>query len=480
MSHTDKDILEELYRLEPKLKENESAILEILAKMRTIKPEIMMNEDFRETLKSEIMAQLRSQQKIASKLFSFHFSLPIISTAFACLLIGVFISELPISLFYKNPSFVPQIIEIDTPFSGDTLQYSRPAPAVNQPMALAWNATMMKAEWDRMILPVEQFPFFTYVYTGSIPEYTGSLDVYKRNVVTFSQGELSSFFEKFRVDGINFDAFDEFDVTNISLAEKRAQGYILNIDFANGNIMLSKNWDTWQAPCVDGNCPLPLPLKESDIPSDEELIKIGNEFLEKYGLSDFCMRSPQSDINWRIYYAEAKKISPSTAQVPEEISLVYPQMIDATRIYEEYGTYKWLTLSIDVRSKKVATLFGFEKQSLIKWKYSEPTDKDTIEKIIRFGWRYEMDAMSGQVQKQITLGDPTLWYVRLWGEWYDNGRGREFYVPAYVFPITREEDRKETGRQNIIVPLVKDFASFYPLNTVGNEVPPTPTPLMVQ
>ena len=137
MSHTDKDILEELYRLEPKLKENESAILEILAKMRTIKPEIMMNEDFRETLKSEIMAQLRSQQKTASKLFSFHFSLPIISTAFACLLIGVFISELPISLFYKNPSFVPQIIEIDTPFSGDTLQYSRPAPAVNQPMALA-------------------------------------------------------------------------------------------------------------------------------------------------------------------------------------------------------------------------------------------------------------------------------------------------------------------------------------------------------
>jgi hypothetical protein len=114
----------------------------------------------------------------------------------------------------------------------------------------------------------------------------------------------------------------------------------LNIDFANGNIMLSKNWDTWQALCVDGNCPLPVPLKEDDIPSDEELVKIGNDFLETYGLSDFYMTTPQIDKNWQIYFAEAKKISPSTAQVPEEISLVYPQMIDGTRIYEEYGTYK--------------------------------------------------------------------------------------------------------------------------------------------
>jgi hypothetical protein len=144
MSHTDKDILEELYRLEPKLRENESAILEILAKMRTTKPEIIMNGDFREALKTEIMAQLRSQKKSPLQMFPFQFSLPIISTAFACLLVGVFISELPVSFFHKNPSFVPQIVEIDVHFSGDTLQFSRPAPATYQPMGLA--NTMMKAE----------------------------------------------------------------------------------------------------------------------------------------------------------------------------------------------------------------------------------------------------------------------------------------------------------------------------------------------
>ena len=138
MSHTDKDILEELYRLEPKLQENEAAILEILAKMRRTKPEIIMNGDFREQLKSEIMAKLCSENKKSSFLSQFSFSLPIFSTAFACLLIGVFVSNLPVaSLFQKNPSFMPQIVEIDTPFSGATLQYSRPAPAVNQPMALA-------------------------------------------------------------------------------------------------------------------------------------------------------------------------------------------------------------------------------------------------------------------------------------------------------------------------------------------------------
>jgi hypothetical protein len=159
---------------------------------------------------------------------------------------------------------------------------------------------------------------------------------------------------------------------------------------------------------------------------------------------------------------------------------VYPQMIDGTRIYEEYGTYKWLTVSIDLRTKKVATLFGFEKQSLIKGKYNEQVEKNTMERIIRFGWRYEMDAMSGQTQKEIPLSEPTLGYVRLWGEWNDDGRSREFYVPAYIFPIASEDDKKATGRQNIVVPLVKDFATFYPLRASSNETHPMSIPLMVQ
>ena len=419
--------------------------------------------------------------KTSWKFWLFDFKIHIASWALACVFIWMFISQSYLEIFHSSiSSFVPQIIQIDTPFSGAKLQYIPSSPPINPALTFVGNATM-KMENDRMIAPGEQFPYYNFTFTGAIPEYTGSLDVFKRNGGTFNPGELSSLFTNFQIEGLNFQAFEKISITNLTLSEARDFGYIVSIDLQNGTITLNQNWAKWpQSHCTADGCDLPTKLEESDMSSDDTIIQIGNDFLKKYGLDEYHMTTPQLDKNWKIYYAQAKKESPSTAQIPEQVTLTYPQTIHGIRIYDEYGTYKWLSLAFDVRNKQIASMFGFEKQSLIQAKYTEMTDTANIQQIIRYGWRYQTQSFSGQKIKEASLASPSIGYVRLWWETYEaDGRGREFYVPAYVFPILSEEARKETGRENIVVPLVKDFAEFYPIDSSVSSNP-IPTPLMVQ
>ncbi len=58
MSYNIKTLLEELYTLEPSLREKEDSIIRIITEMQKNKPSFTIDEDFKRTLKDKVMHEL--------------------------------------------------------------------------------------------------------------------------------------------------------------------------------------------------------------------------------------------------------------------------------------------------------------------------------------------------------------------------------------------------------------------------------------
>jgi len=65
MSVNIKDILDELYALDPDLREKESEIKKIIEKMMKNRPEVEINETFRTELRKRIMQEIATMKKPA-------------------------------------------------------------------------------------------------------------------------------------------------------------------------------------------------------------------------------------------------------------------------------------------------------------------------------------------------------------------------------------------------------------------------------
>lgn len=69
MSPNVKTLLEELYLLEPSLREKEDQIVHIIENMQKNRPNIVINEEFKNELRTKIMTELKdsTSQKLQNK-----------------------------------------------------------------------------------------------------------------------------------------------------------------------------------------------------------------------------------------------------------------------------------------------------------------------------------------------------------------------------------------------------------------------------
>lgn len=297
--------------------------------------------------------------------------------------------------------------------------------------------------------------------------------MYKRNPSGFTSAETSSFLSSFALDGVNLGAFGNKNLINLSFLENQDFGYSVNLDFQNGNVSVYQNWEKWPQQKCDANGCEQLPqLTEKDVPSDEEFVRIGDEFFAKYGIDRSLYGTPKVDGSWRIMYARAMKENTET-YIPDQYTVSYPLTFEGRKLYEEYGGYKGITLTVDVRTKRVTSMYGLEKQNLTSSVYTTPTQEDTFRKILKYGGRYETKPYGEQKTVEIPLGEPTLQYVHIYGEWKD-GKSDEYYVPAYVFPVQNKPEGSYM-QDAVIVPAVNDFATFTPMMD-DNVVPIRPLP----
>ncbi len=509
-----KHILTELYSFEPSLKDYEAELVLIINKIDVAKPDTKFDQSFAEALKFKILntSELENSSRVIidesintntiSKLFNYNFmnkkiyitagSLAALSLIFIVFInyykpqvpdnstLGniinpsnneMMISKLPAGAFGSLANLSPASVGDDSRSAAMPLGMGS---AESGSLANETNFMVTDMSLDRVVssdmamAPLDKMsmimPYYGYKYSYVGDELNLSeetLPVYRRLKGHNNAAiDLAKTLKSFGFSDLNLSNFDNLQVTNLSVAENKELGLLINFDFNEESVYVYENWRYWQnkereACNGDMNCFEKFRLTLNDIPSDEQLISLANNFLEKHKISLTNYSTPRVDNNWREDYNRSE--SKQDYYIPEILSVVYPLLINGEEVRDQSGNFAGLRVSINVSKNAVNGLNGLFPYRYEASDYATETSVDNILKIVENGGWNQNYYLPDNVQT-LNLGTPTRAYVQLWR--YDNAssQNNELLVPSLIFPIVSENSNSYYSYQRyVIVPLVKEI-----------------------
>jgi hypothetical protein len=202
-------LLEELYTLEPSLKNKEKSIIAIIERMLQSRPDVPVDDDFKNELRQRVIRELRLKQ--TARLFNWKFFIAGFSTV-AVASFGIFaLANILNAPAVPNPtplsapkvlSFAPSIQSTaQNAFGSVKLTVSPSNPSQNEGLVAQTESrgntsenstktnvapvltTKMAAGGDAMIIPPQDIPYYQYSFTGTLPTFTGAMKVYRKTSV---------------------------------------------------------------------------------------------------------------------------------------------------------------------------------------------------------------------------------------------------------------------------------------------------------
>lgn len=300
----------------------------------------------------------------------------------------------------------------------------------------------------------------SYIYSYSGAEYTvkdTQMSVLQKKKGSMSSDETANFLKNFKISSLDLAKFSDLQVSNITMSENHEYGLNLAIDFAEGTINLSKNWNLWpQRKCDANGCPM---TRIEDIPADAVAIASAEKFVKNYKINTDSYGAPYVINDWRVEYN--RTTDKSLVYIPDSLTVMFPLVIDGKKVYESYGQAKGMSVIIDVASGRISDVYGMEKLNFESSEYATETDFAKILEVVKKGGRnryttmpfYEEGATVTKVD--VILEEPELIYTHMYD--YQNGTAKEYLVPALMFSTKQEPKVGEYFQKNIIVPIIKDF-----------------------
>lgn len=501
-------ILLDLYKIDPTLKAKESEILKVVNELLKAKPDTKFDETFREQLRARIM------QKIAAMppkegVFGW-FTVPRFAYAMGGLAVLALIA-LP-ALYFGNKGIQnnsksnitklaagafgklaaqqdgtvgaagrevsPQVNSQATDL-GSSKSYSLSAPApssISAPLGMggggsgsasAGSLSVGVAAPDVAVSP-KMMPIratnYKFVYKGGdLPSLPDNIDVLKR--VTGNNPSALSLLGGTGMNFIDWSKFSNTKLQNLTFTEDRKNGYTTYINFDDGSVSISRNWDRWiskssgTVTCMAIGCVQPpvQPIKISDVPADATLIEMANNFLKTYGISSANYGQPFIQSDWRIAYDAAP--DKSNYYLPDQLSVIYPMLVNGQEIYDESGNKSGLNVTVDIREMAVTSVWNLTTQNYQASSYDTEKDSSRIIKLAENGgFRQIYYYGNGGDQQEISLGTPTLGLVQM--SFYRDNQNQQLLIPSYIFPITNKPAGVYYYQDNIIVPVVKDVLDW--------------------
>ena len=507
-----KNILNELYEIDSSLKDKEKELVKIIQKMIEIRPNVKIDEDFKEQLRNTIIEKITSQKlenyKNGNKLNLFHIFAYIFGWVWV-LTFSFFIinnenfskKETQMQYSVNNDvkwllSFSNEIVKnwersfwnlswiwIDKQakwwammeWKAESLSTeTRSLWAVNDEVKVNEMASekavtpLLWSEWtssvskiDNSFMPTEPFVPEVYKYSFSwelnidIPE---KLEVYKKENSKISTKELVDNIKNVNFAWVDISKFQNLNIKNISINEDNEYWYLINIDFENNNLSIYKNWAKW--PQVDYS--VNNTNNNENLLKEDEIIKIAQDFLKTHNIDLSNYWAPRIEENYVNTLAkyESDKIMPD--YYIQNTSVVFPLIIDWKEISEEYWQAKWVTIEIDLKEKKVASIYWINVSKYESSLYNIETNKNNILKIAEVWWRWGFNNIENEYDnvKYINkvLINPKLVYVNTYK--YSNGVNEEYIIPAIVFDVKKDENDNSTYDQKVTIPLVKDLYKY--------------------
>lgn len=297
-----------------------------------------------------------------------------------------------------------------------------------------------------MVYPYEP-TYYKYIYKGE--EFTQNeerMAVLRR--VTSNANISGSMF----ADVLDFDLFDinkinKAKTSNLSFYEDREFGYRTEIDLVRETVSIYKNWDKWPQDYLKQ-------LTLTDLQDDKEIIGVANAFLDDYQIDKSAYGTPEINKSFLNYYAtEQQKV-----YVPEEISVIYPLVVDGKSVYESYGELNGLSVNYDLRNNKVSSIYNLTTHNYQSSAYEAETD---VSKILTRaqnidGFMPLKDDVNVTYKTiELELDTPVMGYEILWK--YEDNQNLEYLVPCLVFPVKENSEAPAYMRKRVIVSLIKDF-----------------------
>jgi hypothetical protein len=471
------EILAELLEFDPSLAEFEKELRAVIAKMLQAKPQEITPE-FEKKLKREVMAYVSSLKQ--KEEVNLHFNKGLMFNKFLYVLSGALVVVLVFVAGFYN-QFVGEdnasqnvlrvklgeVQNVASNAFGDFNSEGGGAATETQaiglggaPVADVSSARSFAADEKMLSSSMSYYPdeqvLYEYDYKGESVSLSGTTDVLKRIPVKFTASVLNEVIpEGFRVL-FTYNALENAEIDSLSFSEEKELGYTVYYDFRNGSLSVNQNGKGWY----------PTEYKEmtkEETLADEEVLKIANAFIKKYGVNLDNYAEPVVDNEWRISVLAQEKAG-GYVYYPEQVSVVYPTLINGKKVYSEWGEVVGLSVNVNQRLKLVSNMnlqvpSNFEASS-----YDSIGDFEKILEIAKKGGvypDYRPFPADKATKKTVELAQAEEVYMQKF--YWDGGVNETYYVPALKFDVANKEALEGYYKKQVIVPVVKDLLATYQL-----------------
>lgn len=473
--------LNDLYEIDPALKQYETKLKEIIREVLLAKPDTKFSQAFAHDLRRKLIAQADLQNEKANRpvfngfknFAKLSIAIPALAVIALVMAAGTYYNRAAkvavpgeVQLFAEAPKINSVGANAFGKLSADQTQ---PQPEVSQqsgsqPQASApsggsqTSAPTMLGRGGGMgggvgiMPPIEQF---AYVYNGAeFPLDEKQMNVYRRNKTALPQSAASTLISRLNFGLFNLGSFSNISMQSMSLAEDKDYGYQIQVNFQDGTISIFENWQRWPAGQKEVS-----KLELSDVPADKNLIAMSNQFLKDHNISTANYGEPFVDASWKAAYDQ----TPNKAEfyLPDVMAVVYPMKINGMDVYDESGNKTGMSVNVNIREKRVSGISELSAQDYDRSLYDTETNRGALIKFAESGGYhnviyYAMGVNGGRKTTKVELGTPSLAYMKVWKYEPNQNQSGELLVPTLVFPITNANGAN-TYRKNIMVPLVKDL-----------------------
>ena len=442
----------ELEELDPALKENRAEVKNALEKLLLAKPDITIDDRFVQTLRTKLI----KQSKVTSK--SFYMQLkPLfmsLSAVGAVVVLLVVATQLP----SKTPGGL--IIALEDGAFGEfgVTDRNSVSPASLSVQGAGGGGesgnNAVSSDMNKMMIAPENFTNYVYVYKGEMPELTETeLAIYRR-VKGFGANSTAITALKNSTGGLmDLSRLSNPDLQSFAILENREFGYSLNVDTKEGSVSMYQNYSRWPTTYDQA------PLTASDIPADADVIGIANSFLESYGIARSGYGEPSVQNQWRSQMPIIMEDKTEPAfYAPEVLTVVYPALVNGSVTYDESGNPQGLSVNVNVRLRKVDSLWNLSGQTYQSSNYSAVTDVEKVKALLKQGGLYGYISPEAANTVELEVGAPTRILMRTWMQNPDSNEGSDVYVPALRFPVITERPTDGSYmRDAVVVPLISEL-----------------------
>jgi hypothetical protein len=442
------ELLNELYAIDPSLRERETELVVLLEEILKHKPDVPKDPGFLLSLREQLLKtpSMPAKQFPAAISFSLFRQFALVGAGAALALV--------IALPLTNGRYSLTNTTLNESFSlKDTgaeafgkLSFNSPASPEVSSIAPTGRGgggggTLMSdsALSSKLMAP---YSLSSYVYKGKLSLEGLKNTVYRRNgSLNLSAGELANA----TIGPVNLSAFPQGRLQNFSLTGGE-NGYSIYVG-DDGSVSVNANQGIWSSLYTNAS-----PVTKEELPTDEEAIAAADAFIKAYGIDTNGYGAPVLDTRPRMYAMIAEERG-ETPYYPDTLTVTYPFILDGEATVDQGGTPQGISVNVHSRTKTVTGLYVQSAGTIERSSYELESDAEKILSVLKKGGLYSYSDPQATVT-EVEVGDPE--FVLMSYYQYDGTTNRNLYVPALKFTVLNPP-KDGYAATTILVPLPKDI-----------------------